>query len=121
MPRKTKEEKLAEQAAAHAEFMISLAKSYPARLMRALELAQKFDMKIRISDVVFSVEPYESTGYGAFEMDYEFGSDSEIELQRLEGALLVLQEERDEEVRVYQAKKAALAKLTDEERKLLNL
>ena len=124
MARKTKAETLAEQKLAQEAMMVELVKTYPARLMRALELAQKFDMTIKVADSKFYVEQHTSTastGYAAFEMTYEFSRDSEFDLQFLEERIVMRQKELDEEVRVYQAKQAALAKLTAEERKLLNL
>jgi hypothetical protein len=124
MARKTKAETLAEQKLAQEAMMVELAKTYPARLMLALELAQKFDMTIKVADSKFYVEQHTSTastGYAAFEMAYEFSRDSEFDLQFLEERIVMRQKELDEEVRVYQAKQAALAKLTAEERKLLKL
>ena len=124
MARKTKAETLAEQRLAHEAMMVELAKTYPARLMLALEMAQTFDMSIEIADGKFSVEQHRataSTGYGCFVMAYEFSPDDEAELQCLEERIAKRQKELAEEVRVHQAKQAALAKLTADERKLLNL
>jgi hypothetical protein len=107
-----------------AETLAELVNTYPTRLMRALEQAQKFDMTIEIADGKFSVEQHTataSTGYGCFVMTYEFNLDHEVELQCLEERIAIRQRELAEEVRVYQAKQAALAKLTADERKLLNL
>jgi hypothetical protein len=124
MTRKTKAETLAEQKLAQEAMMVELAKTYPTRLMQALEQAQKFDMTIRIADGKFGVEQHTSTastGYGCFVMAYEFSQESEFDLQYLEERIAIRQKELDEEVRVYQAKQAALAKLTAEEKKLLKL
>ena len=124
MARMIKAETLAEQKLAQEAMLAELAKTYPTRLMQALEQAQKFDMTIRIADGKFSVEQHTSTastGYGCFVMAYEFSQESEFDLQYLEERIAIRQKELDEEVRVYQAKQAALAKLTAEEKKLLKL
>jgi len=107
-----------------AETLAELVRTYPTRLMQALEQAQKFDMTIRIADGKFHVEQHTSTaltGYCAIEIAYEFSTDDEVELQCLEERIAKRHRELVEEVRVYQAKQAALAKLTADERKLLNL
>ena len=124
MTRKTKAETLAEQKLAQEAMMVELAKTYPTRLMRALELAQRFDMSIKIADGKFAVEQHTATaltGYCAIEVAYEFSPDDEVELQFLEERIAKRQWELDEEVRVYQAKQAALAKLTADERLLLGI
>jgi len=124
MARKTKAETLAGQRLAQEAYEAELTKTYPARLMLALEMAQKFDMSIEIADGKFGVEQHTataSTGYGCFLMTFEFSQESESELQFLEERIAKRQKELVEEVRVHQAKQAALAKLTADERKLLNL
>jgi len=122
MTRKTKAETLAEQKLAQEAMMAEQAKVYPARLMLALEMAQKFYMEVEIKNAQFMVRVPETPRrpwVSKYIMTYEFSRDSDLEL--LEDEINIRQAEFAEEIRVQEVKRAALAKLTDEERKLLNL
>ena len=122
MARITKAQTLAEQKLAQEAMMAELTKTYPARLMLALEMAQKFYMDITIEKAQFIVRVPSTARrpwVTKYIMNYEFSRDSDLDL--LEDEINIRQAEFAEEIRVQEAKRMALAKLTDEERKLLNL
>jgi hypothetical protein len=122
MARITKAQTLAEQKLAQEAMMAELTKTYPARLMLALEMAQKFYMEVEIKNAQFMVRVPETPRrpwVSKYIMTYEFSRDSDLDL--LEDEINLRQAEFAEEIRVQEAKRMALAKLTDEERKLLNL
>ena len=122
MARMTKAEMQAARQQAEEAMMAELTKTYPARLMLALEMAQKFYMEVEIKNAQFMVRVPETPRrpwVTKYTMTYEFSRDSDLEL--LEDEINIRQAELAEEIRVQEVKRAALAKLTDEERKLLNL
>ena len=122
MARITKAQTLAEQKLAQEAMLAELTKTYPARLMLALEMAQKFYMEVEIKNAQFIVKVPSTPRrpwWTKYIMTYEFSRDSDLDL--LEDEINIRQAEFAEEIRVQEAKRMALAKLTDEERKLLNL
>ena len=122
MTRKTKAETLAEQKLAQEAMVAELTKTYWARLMLALEMAQKFYMEVQIQNAQFVVTVPSTSRrpwVTKYTMTYDYSRDSDLEL--LEDEINIRQAELAEEIRVQEVKRAALAKLTDEERKLLNL
>jgi hypothetical protein len=124
MTRKTKAETLAVHKLAQEAILAEMTKTYPARLMLALEMAQRFDMEITIQNAQFIVSrprTKERDWPLQFTLTHMLSRESVLDLEDLELEIQHQQAAMSEELRIQEVKRAALAKLTDEERKLLNL
>lgn len=123
MARKTKAELNAEREAAMAAERALEMESYPARLMAALEEAtQKNNYELTVKNGYFTLRDRDSSDYDhPLSLSYPYTSNSFFALEDLESDLRSKAAERAESERRYAAKQAALAKLSDEERKLLGL
>ena len=122
MTRKTKAEREAEREEARAAQEAHDFAQYPSRLMAALELAtKKFYYELTVVNSLFTLmnrdRPRDPVRY--FTLTHT--SDSQMALETLEWELHFLAEEQAERERVRLARAAALAKLTKEERELLDL
>jgi hypothetical protein len=120
MARETKAERQAREAAEREQYLAEQAASYPQRLMEVMQRAQAVDFDLEVkSDCMFHV--YDRERYTTYELDYFYSVDSDEVWATLRFRVEMLEEENAEEERKYLAKKAALAKLTKEEKALLNL
>ena len=121
MARKTREQLLAERKAAEEKQDAVDAAAYFPRLMAALELAtNNFGYDLRVSNGAFVLlDRVESEELDP--LPSEFKRDALYTLNRLEHELDYRERLRAEAEARALAKKAALAKLTDEERELLGL
>ena len=116
MARKTKAEKQAEQQAEREAFEARAAAEYSPRLMKdGYELTVR-DGQFKLVDYIFLGE----RGY-TYLFDPSYTPESLTNLEDLEYRLEQLEEERTEANRLYALKQEALAKLTDEERRVLGL
>lgn len=124
MARETKAERMERQAreeAAEAELQKD---AYPARLMALLERAAKtheFDLTVKDAKLVMTRR--NSSEYSdqpmSFTLSYTF--DNHSNLDELEWKVNAVEQEQAEAARKYQARQAALAKLSKEERELLGV
>lgn len=121
MARKTREQLLAERKAAEEKQDAVDAAAYFPRLMAAMELAtNNFGYELRVSNGAFVLFDRVDQ-YNTDPLPSEFKRDALYTLNRLEHELDCRARLRAEEEARELARKAALAKLTDEERKLLGL
>lgn len=119
MARKTKAELAAEREEAQAAREAHEFAAYPARLMAALELATSLHYELQVKESKFVVRnPNEREEFYLTPMHTLASQDT---LQEMEWTLESEQARRAEAHRLYNLKQTALAKLTKEERELLNL
>jgi hypothetical protein len=122
MARKTKQELAAERLAYEAQQEQEDREAYPARLMAVLELAtEKHNFELTVYQNTFYVvdrDDRDDTYYLSYK--YE-NAQSLYSLESLEDSVNRKAKARAEELRRYEVRKAALAKLTAEERELLDL
>jgi len=93
--------------------------SYPARLMDMLERATKLSYDLTVKEAKFVVRDMNSNAKWAMTMTYD--ADSNDTLEALTYDVEDAEERRAETQRRYEAKQAALSKLTDTEKELLGL
>lgn len=95
---------------------------YPQRLMKALEEATQknnYELTVQANEFVLFDRDRPRNPSSALTMAHTLTS--QLELEKLEYDIESKAEERAEHERRYEVKQAALAKLTKEERELLNL
>ena len=122
MARKTKAELQAEREEAQALQEAHEFAQYPSRLMAALEEATtQSNYELEVRDNQFTLRDRDSRRPETVFLTLTHTRDSRQALDNLEWNLRVKADERAEAERQRQAREAALAKLTEEERKLLGL
>lgn len=122
MVRKTKAEREAEREEARAAQEAHDFAQYPSRLMAALELAtKKFNYELEVENSLFTLKNRDRPRDAVLNFTLTHTPDSQATLDSLEWDLHFLAEEQTEQERVRLARAAALAKLTKEERELLDL
>ena len=122
MARKTKAELQAEAEAWAAATLATEQAEYPARLMAALELATRTNnYELSVENGMFALRDRDQRRPKAVMLTTSYTLDNHTALDELEWSMRVKAEEREEATRQRQAREAALAKLTEEERKLLGL
>ena len=122
MARKTKAELQAEREEAQALQEAHEFAQYPSRLMAALEEATtRSNYELEVRDNQFTLRDRDSRRPETVFLTLTHTRDSRQALDNLEWNLRVKADERAEAERQRQAREAALAKLTEEERKLLGL
>lgn len=121
MARKTKAQLTAEREALLTE-QFELAKAeYPARLMAMLERATNQYFELTVSDAKFFLEDRDDRRRDLFVLTLLYSKENEDTLNDLEWKLNSKEEAEREALRRIQARNAALAKLTQEERELLGV
>jgi hypothetical protein len=122
MARKTKAELAAEREQARAAQEAHEFAQYPTRLMVALELAtREFYYELAVENSVFVLRDRNERRPEAVEFTLAHTRDSQTALMNLEWELKDKALVRAEAERLRLAREAALAKLTQEERELLDL
>ena len=119
MARKTKAELHAEREEALAAREAHEFAAYPSLLLATLERATRLSYELTVKDAKFLVRDRNSNAKWA--MTPQHTKDSQDTLEALVYDVQDEEDRRAEQERRYQAKQTALAKLTPEERKLLNL
>ena len=122
MARKTKAELQAEREEAQALQEAHEFAQYPSRLMAALEEAttqSNYELEVRNNQ--FTLRDRDSRRPETVFLTLTHTRDSREALDNLEWNLRVKAEEREQAERQRQAREAALAKLTQEDRELLGL
>lgn len=120
MARKTKAEREAEFQLQKEQQIAKNREAYPHLLMEMLERATKLDFKIEVQDGIFVVTHGDVTS-NQWMLNYEYTQESDGALTHLLICLALKEEKNAEATRKILAKRAALAKLTEEERELLGL
>jgi hypothetical protein len=122
MARKTKAERQAEAEAWAAATLAMEQAEYPARLMAALELATRTNnYELSVENGMFVLRDRDQRRPTAVMLTTSYTLDNHTALDELEWSMRVKADEREQAERQRQAREAALAKLTEEERKLLGL
>ena len=121
MARKTKAEQAAEREEARAAQEAHDFAQYPTRLMAALELATTLNFELEVRNSRFEVRDRDTNQHEPFVLTFKHDQDSQNALESLEYDLKDKEAAEAEATRRYELKKAALAKLTPEEKELLNL
>lgn len=117
MSRETKEQSIAHEAV---ENVVRLT-TYPDRLMSMLRRATQANYELGVSvDHTFTLVDRDDR-YNKFKLAVQFDENSDLSLQELDWTLEVKEKQAREQERQRQIRQNALAKLTDEERKFLNL
>lgn len=119
MARKTKAELTAEREAALAEYRAQEVAAYPSLLLDTLERATRLSYELTVEGAKFLVRDRNSNAKWA--MTPLHNVDSQDTLEALVYDVQDEEDRRAEAERRYQAKQAALAKLSKEERELLGL
>ncbi|CAB4220847.1 hypothetical protein UFOVP1636_58 [uncultured Caudovirales phage] len=107
------------------EAALALAKAqfeqYPTRLMAALERATTLNFELEVRNSQFNLRDRDDSYSQLFVLTFTHDQDSQNALESLEYDLKDKAAAEAEATRKYELKKAALAKLTPEEKELLNL
>ena len=107
------------------EAALALAKAqfeqYPTRLMAALERATTLNFELEVRNSRFEVRDRDANRPETFVLTFTHDQYSQNALESLEYDLKDKEAAEAEATRRYELKKAALAKLTPEEKELLNL
>ena len=122
MARKTKAERQAEAEAWAAATLALEQAEYPARLMAALELATRtnnYELSVENGMFALKIRDYPRDPALYFTMTHT--PDSQLALENLEWEMKAMADQQAELERQRLAREAALAKLTQEDRKLLGL
>ena len=120
MARETKAERLVREALEQREMLLQLEKEYPLRLMATLTRAYKNNFEVVPNNTVFQLVDRDDL-YSKFTVSHQFSLDDDHVLDELAWTLDLKEERANEELRKQNVRAAALAKLSDEEKKLLNL
>jgi len=121
MVRKTKEELKAEQEELKARAMAIEVAQYPDRLMSVLEWARELNFELEVRNRVFELRDRDVRRPETVFFTMTHNSDNQRALENLEWDLRIKADEQAERERQEQVRKDALAKLTQEEKELLNL
>jgi len=121
MPRETKAERLAREAAEAAAFAAEQAATYPQRLMAMLERATKANFELTVKDGEFLINDRDDRSAGWVVLTMIWGTENEGELQELDWRLEIKEEAEREALRRVTVRNQALNKLSLEERQILGL
>lgn len=101
---------------------VAVAKAtYTERMMAVLERAVKNNFEMTVKDGKFYVEDRDERRSSNYSLTPTWNELADSDLYTLELSVEMKEEEAAEQERVYNLRKTALAKLTDEERKALSL
>jgi hypothetical protein len=121
MARKTKAELMAEREAANAARMLAEAEAYPAKLMAALEEATtKNNYELSVKNGMFSLFD-RNNAVNVLNLTATYTENSWNALESLEYDLQAYALERKEAERLSALRRAAFAKLSEEEKSALGL
>lgn len=119
MARETVAQRNARFAAEREAYQAAKEAEYPTVLLDILERATKLNYELKVVEAKFVVREWNTNATWA--MTPLYTEDSQDALESLVYDVESEEEKRAEQERLYLAKQTALAKLTPEERKLLNL
>lgn len=122
MARETKAQRLARETAER-EQQAAINKSlYPTKLMQVLERAQYANFELQVRETAFVLYDRDAQIHKEFHFVYPtYSAENQEKLDDLEFQVEIKERDIAEAEEKYRAKQAALAKLTTEERALLNL
>ena len=120
MARETKEDRLHREAVERAARLEAAKTAYPERLMTALTRAYANNYEVVPKNNEFRLVDRDDFD-NVFTVSYAFSEASDYALDQLEWTLDYKEEQAREQRRQADVRTAALAKLNDEEKRLLNL
>ena len=120
MARETKAERQAREAREAEALFEELQATYPARLMAMLERAMNANYELTVRNGQFELTDRDDRD-NQFALTLEFNLENRFTFETMEWTLEIKETAAREAERQRQVRKAALAKLNDEERKLLGL
>ena len=122
MAKETKAEREASRVRANEVYLAERRETYPQRLMDAMARALKFNFELSVEQMSFKLrdrdERYTDSDHY---LDYQYSEDADFRLSTFEWAVERKEEAERESNRRFLAKQVALAKLTEEEKELLEL
>jgi len=121
MARETKAQRLARELDEREAYFAEQEASYPARLMNTLRRSSSAWFDLTVVDNKFRVSSLNKRDRDVWELDYQYNQESQDFLEDLERAVSMKEAELAEAERVNLVRANARAKLTEEERELLNL
>jgi len=119
MARQSKAQRQALEEKENQELQAQLAQDYPQTLMTVLERATKMNYELTVRDQSFELFDLDSAY--SFSLTLQYSQENQRTLEELDWNLRIKLADEEEKKRRYEVKKAALAKLTAEERKALGL
>ena len=120
MARENKAERFLREVAEEAARMDALEAAYPERLMTSLTRAYENNYEVIPKNTEFHLVDRDDRD-NTFRVSYAFSEANDAALNELDWTLTYKEEQAREERRKYEVRTAALAKLNDEEKRLLNL
>lgn len=121
MARETKAERVAREAAEVAAAEANLAESYPDRLMAMLERAVKQNYELTVRNAKFVVEDRDARRDSAVELTLTYNRANQEALCELDWRVEAKEEAEREAERKAMLRRAALNKLSEEEREVLGV
>jgi flagellar basal body-associated protein FliL len=121
MTRETKAERLAREAAEAAALAAVLTATYPQRLITMLERATKANFELEVRDAIFFLEDRDDSRDRTVALTLTYSKANEEALQELDWRVEMKEEAEREALRRATMRKAALSKLSLEEREILGL
>lgn len=121
MARETKAQRLEREAQERAAYEAEMAATYPQRLMAMLERATKLNFELEVYDGRFVLSDRDDRYERAVELTLAYSRENQEGLHELDWRVDMKENAQREAERQEQVKRAALNKLTEEERELLGL
>ena len=121
MARETKAQRLEREAQERAAYEAEMAATYPQRLMAMLERATKLNFELEVYDGRFVLSDRDDRYERAVELTLAYSLENQEGLHELDWRVDMKENAQREAERQEQVKRAALNKLTEEERELLGL
>ena len=121
MARETKAQRLEREAQERAAYEAEMAATYPQRLMAMLERATKLNFELEVYDGCFVLSDRDDRYERAVELTLAYSRENQEGLHELDWRVDMKENAQREAERQEQVKRAALNKLTEEERELLGL
>lgn len=121
MARKTKAEQQAEREAERQAQMAVARATYPERMMAVLERATKENFELEVKNAQFVVTDRDDRYRQAYNLMPAWTETADMDLFALEVSVELKEEERAESERLSQVRRAAFAKLSEEEKNALGL
>jgi hypothetical protein len=121
MARKTKAEQQAEREAERQAQLAVARATYPERMMAVLERATKENFELEVKNAQFVVTDRDDRYRQAYNLMPAWTETADMDLYSLEVSVELKEEERAESERLSQVRRAAFAKLSEEEKNALGL
>ena len=121
MAKESKASREARAAASHAMFLDEQRVTYPNRLMDAMTRALKINFELSVEQMSFMLRDRDERYPAKMPLDYQYSEDADSRLSEFEWDVERKEEAERESNRRFLAKQVALAKLTEEEKELLEL